>query len=425
MSARPRIGTILASLFLLVLSYSMGYYMLNPIMRTLHDEGLIPGTTEENWRFYGGLIASALQGIGLIFSFLWGVLADKKGRRPVLLVLGLVMSIGLLLVPTSRAYDQLLVYFLVFGLGYVGVGPVIYAFISDAIPPESRGKGYAYYYVASVLAMIVAIIVAGVLLPWRIAYTITGIIVLLTTISLYLSSRGVTIGFSESKRELKAYRFREAIPSLKKKTVLLILLMIVPWTIPWGMLSVWSIDYIHTKWGVPLETASLIIAMATFSIAVGHILGGTLSDRIVKKGDISGRTKIPLFGVALGYLSMITMILYPYPRGITDLSALLPPSLLVLFGMMFTTFAYPNINSIISEVVIPEHRGTVFAVYSILNNLGWTIGPTFYPWLIGSVFRSADIISSMTTSAAFTVSFWLVVLLIWGLIHKTYPKDRV
>ncbi|MGC9108449.1 MAG: MFS transporter, partial [Infirmifilum sp.] len=125
------------------------------------------------------------------------------------------------------------------------------------------------------------------------------------------------------------------------------------------------------------------------------------------------------------YLSMITMILYPYPRGITDLSALLPPSLLVLFGMMFTTFAYPNINSIISEVVIPEHRGTVFAVYSILNNLGWTIGPTFYPWLIGSVFRSADIISSMTTSAAFTVSFWLVVLLIWGLIHKTYPIDRV
>ncbi|MGC9108578.1 MAG: MFS transporter, partial [Infirmifilum sp.] len=300
MSARPRIGTILASLFLLVLSYFMGYYMLNPIMRTLHDEGLIPGTTEENWRFYGGLIASALQGIGLIFSFLWGVLADKKGRRPVLLVLGLVMSIGLLLVPTSRAYDQLLVYFLVFGLGYVGVGPVIYAFISDAIPPESRGKGYAYYYVASVLAMIVAIIVAGVLLTWRIAYTITGIIVLLTTISLYLSSRGVTIGFSESKRELKAYRFREAIPSLKKKTVLLILLMIVPWTIPWGMLSVWSIDYIHTKWGVPLENASLIIAMATFSIAVGHILGGTLSDRIVKKGDISGRTKIPLFGVALG-----------------------------------------------------------------------------------------------------------------------------
>lgn len=425
MSARTRTTLILASLALLVLSYFMGYYMLNPIMQTLHQEGLIPGKTEEEWRFYGGLIATSLQGIGLVLSFFWGVLADKLGRRPILLLLGLVMGFGLLLVPTAYTYPQLLTYFLVFGIGYVGVGPAIYAFISDAVPPESRGKGYALYYVSSVLAMILAIIVAGVLLPWRTAYTVSGFIVVITTLTLYLSSKGVTIGYSEARQEVKAYRFREAIPSIKKSTVLLMLFMIVPWTIPWGMLSVWSIDYIQTKWQVPRATASLVIALATLSIAFGHIIGGTLSDRLVKKGDISGRTKIPLIGVAIGYISMLSMMLYPYPAGVTDTSALLPPALLAVFGMMFTTFAYPNINTILSEVVVPEHRGTVFAIYSILNNLGWTLGPTFYPWLMSTVFRTGDTISSMTLAASFTVSLWLLTLIFWLLIHKTYPKDRI
>ncbi len=425
MSGRRNIGLIIASLSLLVLSYFMGYYMLNPIMRTLHEEGLIPGATEEEWRYYGGLIATVLQGVGLVLSFAWGVLADKYGRRHVMFLLAFIMGAGMILVSTATSYAQLLSFFLLFGVGYVGIGPAIYAFISDAVPPESRGKGYASYYVSSVLAMIVAVITAGVLLPWRTAYMISGALVLVTATILYLSSRGITVGFSEVGREIRAYKFREALPSLKKKTVLLVLLMIVPWTIPWGMLSVWSIDYIQTKWGVAKGTASLVIALATLSIAIGHIIGGSLSDRLVKRGDLGGRTKVSILGVALGYTAMLSMILYPFPRGDTSFTALMLPASLAVFGMMFTTFAYPNINTILSEVVVPEHRGTVFAVYSILNSLGWTLGPTFYPWLMRTLFKTGDIVASMTLAASATVSLWLLALLLWVLIHKFYPGDKI
>lgn len=425
MSSSRKVGLVLASLSLLVLSYFMGYYMLNPIMRTLHEEGLIPGASEEEWRFYGGLLATVLQGVGLVLSFAWGVLADKYGRRPVLLLLGAAMGLGMLLVSTARTYQQLMAYFLLFGVGYVGVGPAVYAFISDAVPREARGRGYALYYVSSVLAMILSVVVAGVFLPWRVAYMAAGIAVLAMTAVLFLASRGITIGFSEATRASGEYRFREALPSLKKRTVALMLLMIVPWTIPWGMLSVWSIDYIQSKWGVPRETASLIIALATASIALGHIVGGSLSDRMVKKGDVRGRTKISALGVAVGYLAMLTFILYPYPYGATGLSELVLPALMAVFGMMFTTFAYPNINAILSEVVVPEQRGTVFAVYGILNNLGWTLGPTFYPWLMGTLFRSQSTAASMTQAAAATVSLWLLALVMWFLVHKSYPKDRI
>ena len=422
----PRVGVVIVSLAFFVLFYSMGYYMLNPILKTLHEEGLIPGRTEVEWRFNAGLIATILQGTGLVLSFVWGILADKIGRRQLLFLLGSTMGAGLLLVSTAKSYTGLLLYFILFGLGFVGVGPVIYAFISDALPSQSRGKGYAAYYVSSVLAMILGLIVAGVLLRWRTAYLVTGVATLIFAVVLFVSSRGITIGYSEKKaEEVKKYSFREALPSLKKKTVLLVLSMIIPWTIPWGMLSIWSIDYISTKWGVPTGTASLIIASATASIALGHIIGGTLSDRLVSRGDVGGRAKISIIGVAVGYIAMLLMAIYPYPYGDTSLPTLLPPVLLAVGGMMFTTFAYPNINSVLSDVVVPEHRGTIFAFYSVLNNLGWTLGPTVYTLLLSAFATTMGQIQAMTSAAAMVVSLWLIALLCWISISRSYPKEKL
>jgi MFS family permease len=422
----PKVRIVTFSLALFVLFYFMGYYMLNPILKTLHEEGLIPGKTEVEWRFNAGLIATILQGTGLVLSFVWGILADKIGRRQILFLLGITMGIGLLLVSTARSYTELLLYFVLFGLGYVGVGPVIYAFISDALPSQSRGKGYAAYYVSSVLAMILGLIVAGVLLQWRTAYLVSGLATFIFAVILFISSRGITIGYSEKKaEEVKKYSLREALPSLKKKTVLLILLMIIPWTIPWGMLSIWSIDYISTKWGVPTGTASLIIAAATASIALGHIIGGTLSDRLVSRGDTSGRAKISIIGVAVGYIAMLLMLIYPYPYGDTSISALFLPALLAVGGMMFTTFAYPNINSVLSDVIIPEHRGTIFAFYSVLNNLGWTLGPTVYTLLLSAFANTMGQIQAMTSAAVLIVSLWLIALLCWIGIYRSYPKEKL
>jgi predicted MFS family arabinose efflux permease len=274
--------------------------------------------------------------------------------------------------------------------------------------------------------MILGLIVAGVLLHWRTAYLLSGLVTFIFAMVLFISSRGITIGYSEKKAgEVKKYSLREALPSLKKKTVLLVLLMIIPWTIPWGMLSIWSIDYISTKWGVPTGTASLIIAAATASIALGHIIGGMLSDRLVCRGDPRGRAKISIIGVAVGYIAMLLMLIYPYPYGDTSISALLLPALLAVGGMMFTTFAYPNINSVLSDVIIPEHRGTIFAFYSVLNNLGWTLGPTVYALLLSVFANTMEQVRAMTGAAVIIVSLWLVALLCWMGISKSYPGEKL
>lgn len=418
---------IIVSLMLLVLFYSMGFYMLNPSIRVLREEGLIPGTTEVEWRFYAGLIGTVLQGVGLASSLILGYLADKLGRRPVILAAGVMMGAGLLLVSAAASYLQLIAFFVLFGIGFVGIGPAIYAFISDAVPSESRGKGYAAYYASSVVAMILSLIVAGVLLHWRAAYTLAGASTLVFALALFMLSKGITIGYSEKRESTSGgSSLRDAIPSLKKKSVLLILLMIIPWTIPWGMLSFWSVDYLVAKWGVSKETASLVLALATASIAAGHVVGGSLSDKMAGRGEVSWRAKISLAGVVVGFAFMLSMMLYPYPYGRETLDSLLPPALIAIGGMMFTTFAYPNISTVISDVVPPEHRGKVFAVYGVLNNLGWTLGPSAYAVTLG--FMSGlvgDSVQAMTYSASLIVSLWIIAAVCWAALVRTYPREKL
>jgi len=122
---------------------------------------------------------------------------------------------------------------------------------------------------------------------------------------------------------------------------------------------------------------------------------------------------------------MFGMLTYPYPYGSTSIHALLPPVILALTGLIFTTFPYPNINSVISDCVRPEYRGTVFSLYNILNGTGWATGPLLYGILSGYFMKSYPERTAVMYAAVSIESLWLISLAIWLLVAKTYPRDRI
>jgi MFS family permease len=419
-----RVGPILALLALLVLGYFSGDYMLAAVIKTMHEEGVIPGG-EETWRLYAGLLKTVPGLVGLALTFLWGVLADRVGRPRLILLLGLTMGFSLALVSTAYSYYYLLAVLIVFGVGKIGISPVIYAFIPDILPPERRGAGYAAYYAPSVLGFVLGVLLGGVLLYWRTAYLLVGLLVLAATVPLYLLSRGVRIGMADGMSRA-AYSLRGALRAAVNRTVLIVMLQIIPWTIPWGFITLYAVDYLTTRWGISVSTASMFLAVAALSIAFGHIVGGRLGDKLVSKGDVNGRVKVSILGIAVGYAAMAAMLAYPYPYGREGLSALLPPLLLATAGLLFSTFAYPNLSSVISDCVPAEYRGTVFSLYNILNTAGWALGPVIYGWLVKSFMASGAAESEALLKAALLVEgLWLLSLAAWVAMLKTYPRDRL
>jgi predicted MFS family arabinose efflux permease len=180
-------------------------------------------------------------------------------------------------------------------------------------------------------------------------------------------------------------------------------------------------------WGLSKATASLILTLASISIIIGHITGGALADRRVRAGDQLGRVKVSIIGVGVGLAVMLSFVLYPYPYGVETFTALLPPALLALAGMLFTTLAYPNISSVLSEVVEREYRATVFSVFNVLNTLGWGVGPTLYGWLKESLVEhwGLGIPDASRYSIANVILAWLIPLAIWVSMLKIYPRSRV
>ncbi len=421
--AEVRVDLILLFLALMVLFYFSGNYMLTPIIDSLHKEGIIPGT-EESWRLYAGFLKTVPGFIGLALTFLWGVLGDKLGRRKLLFILGLIMGFSLILVSTVTNYVEIMAYLIIFGVSLLGISPVIYAFIADVVPSEKRGKGYAIYYASSVFGMVLGLLMAGILLNWRVAYLLSGLLVIIFVAGLYSSSKEITIGYSDQERGVRKYSLKEAVRGALTRSVLIMMIQVFLWTIPWGLLAFFSVDYIMTRWGLPRNYASLVIILATISIAFGHIIGGTLSDRLAgRKGPI-GRVQVSVAGIAIGYIAMVVMLAYPYPYGVISFSALLPPSLLAITGMMFTTFAYPNISTVISDCVKPEYRSTVFSIYNVLNGAGWALGPTLYGAIVYYLLVSGlNKSTALLYSAVGLVSLWLLCILAWMLLAKYYPAD--
>ena len=90
-----------------------------------------------------GVLVSAFALAAMGSAPLWGRLADRRGRRPALL-LGLVVSAaGYLLFGMAQSLELLLLARLVHGVGG-GTVPVVFAYIADSVTGERRAEGIGW-----------------------------------------------------------------------------------------------------------------------------------------------------------------------------------------------------------------------------------------------------------------------------------------
>jgi len=90
---------------------------------------------------------------------------------------------------------------------------------------------------------------------------------------------------------------------------------------------------------------------------------------------------------------------------------------MALLGMTFVTFAAPNVPAVLSEVSLPEHRGTIFGIFNITDNIGSAIGPLLTGALIASL-------GGMYQGLVATTLLWIPCTLLWLSAFRTYRRDR-
>lgn len=426
----------------MALSLTMLYADQNlvaPMLKIFEKDGMIPGVGTSSFWFYAGLLATVPTFAGIATTFIWGYLADKLSRRTLFAVAVLLGEIPCFLTGFTRNYYEMLFLRALTGIGINGAAPVARAIIADLYPPEKRGTGYAVYNFSSGFGVLLGMLMAGIVLStgltWRIPFMLAAApnFILIPLFLLLVKEVRMGYGEPEIRRLYEAgleYRFRinlrEFLAAVAATpTLIFIYLQGVPGTFPWGAIPYWAPTYFQEKWGLNEVTATLIVFAAGIGMMIGYFVGGVLSDALLRRGFEKARLIIPFIGIIAGTFTVIMLISYPYPHGDSSLTALLPVIMLGVLGMVFVTFAAPNVPAILSEITLPEHRGTVFGLFNITDNIGSAIGPTLAAAFM-AYYESTGLTrsESMYYGLLLVSLLWIPCALLWLPAFKTYRHDK-
>ena len=324
-------------------SFRMAYPFIPQI-----SEGLKLSITAFSW------LLTIRSASGLL-SPIFGALADKHGRRKIMILALLAQFFGLIGIAFSSGWGGALPMFLV-GIAVNAFIPAQQAYISDRVPYERRGRALASVDMSFSLSGMVVMPMIGWLINnsgWRVPFIILSVLSLIALLLIWWKLPATEKRTQASLAGISTWKV------LKRPNVLAsVLVTILHFSGVGVYMTFWSI-WLSADFdldAVGLGLIATVMGLAEFS---GVILAGLFIDKVGKRrGSMIG------LGAAA-----ITLSLLPLFIG----------NLTVVRGMLMLLGLWVEI-SIISTFPLygeqaPDARATIFSLIALGNAIGLGVGP--------------------------------------------------
>jgi MFS family permease len=332
--------------------------------------------------------------LGSIFIFMTfvavipaGYMADRFMRKRVIAIAlaswGVISAVN----ATVRSFWQFLTVRAVLGVGETVNSPAAQSMLADYYPPTLRGRAYAYQRVAPIVGYAVGLGVGGAVgsaLGWRAAFLVVGVpgsLLALWVFRLREPARGesdrtdqegggalIEQAAQRGLRPLMAdLKVVARVPSLRA--------LIVGTAISAGATNgfgFWAAAFYQRHTSLHGGKATSIVGLVILvGAAAGTIIGGRAADRAGQHDPgapmrLAGTTQF-----AAGVVLALTFLHQP-------LFVRIPAQLL---GVALVVAAFPALAAMTSQVVLPQIRGTAFALTGFLSALASAASPL----LIGAI----------------------------------------
>ena len=273
-------------------------------------------------------------------AFIFGMLADRYGRRLPLMIDLIFYSTFQVLTGLAPNYWSFMVFRALFGIGMGGEWGVGATLAMEKVPPRLRGvlsgllqQGYA---AGNLLAAICAYFVMH-RFGWRPMFFIGGLPALL---ALYVRSNVKESEVWENTKKHESWGdLGRAIASHWKSFIYLVLLIGMMALVSHGTQDLYP-TFLMKQWEFSESQSSLLTAFTMVGALAGGIFFGFLSDR-------SGRRKAMMIALAVGIL---TIPLWALSGSTAQFLAVLPPMALMYVGGFLMQFMVQG-----AWGVIPAH----------------------------------------------------------------------
>lgn len=365
-----------------------------------------------------GLLTGAQILVTAITAVGWGYLADSRDRKMLLMWGTIIWAIAVGLSGVTTSYWTLFGLQVIAGIGLGSIASVGFSVISDFVAPMRRGLAMSFWGLSQGIGTLVGSLLAsqaGAVSHSAPFFILAAAGILFSL--LFLTTFDAPRGFKEPElAELYAsggtYEHEIDVDQLKDlrevKTNRWLVLQGLTAQVAYGSL-IWVPLLYQEKviaegysQATGQQVGGLFAAMFTIG-ALFSILFGHIGDRWQRK-NLSGRAYVSAIGI-LGAIPFFLLFFWVPLRGleVTDgaSTATFIPEVLTaivtnpwvalaflsaLIALALTSADSPNWFALISDVNLPEHRGTVFGVGNFVNGVGRAAGT-------GLTTVTADVIS--------------------------------
>lgn len=353
-----------------------------------------------------------------ISSIYWGYLSGKFNRKKLVITGTIFWSVSVFLTSHSSTYVQLLIFQIFTGIGLGCIASIGFSVLTDYIPYKFRGMLLSLWGMSQgfggMAGSLMASLIAAVT-NWRRPFEIVSIIGLLLIV-LYFFIKEPELGESEPElKELikKGYEYNYNIElnhlyeiASKSSNVLLFFqgffMNITTGSLIW-LPTLYISKIQHEHYSIKTATIAAGYIFALFQIG-GLTSGffGYLGD-VFQRKNYKGRaiiTSLFVFITIPFYLAMFILPMNNLSLPHDNNPALIFFSLLKQIAVnpwMTSMFVLsllasaaqsantPNWLALITDVNLPEHRGTAFSVANLAGSLGRTLGNVGVGFLLAIV----------------------------------------
>lgn len=276
-----------------------------------------------------GSLISAGYGGQFLGALIFGLVAERYGRLPVLRWLISIMSLLALACAMAGSFEELITLRAIQGVAIGGALPVSICYINEIAPTETRGRFFGTFQFLLTSGFGVASLMSAWLIPtygWQIMFGLGAIPLLLLPFTWklpesprWLAGRGRVDEAVRSLEllgcgELPAEDTRTAIEvgtarvpfamlftrEIRSTSIITALLWFLTALVSFGLVT-WIPSIYVDEFNIPVAEALRYSAMVAVSIFILPIILRFTIDKI-------GRRPLPIFGTAVGGIALIAMI---------------------------------------------------------------------------------------------------------------------